>query len=183
MLEAIGLEGKPGDVIQGYIGLGKDRLISDALGHGAAPDMVKKALDIFDAYYSEHMLDHTRLFPGVMEILEYLKDKRLMVVTNKSRDLSIRTLKHFGIDKYFNKVIGGDDLNCRKPAGCSIESLLGEIKVLRDKAIIIGDSDIDVKTGILTCGLTYGIGRKKDLEKEKPDYMLDDIRKLKDIIY
>ena len=186
MLKAIGLENKPGDVIQDYIGLGKDRLVLDSLGRGATPDMVKKALKIFDEYYREHMLDHTRLFPGVIEVLEYLRNKQLMIVTNKSHDLSVQTLKHFGIDKYFNKVFGGDDLNCRKPTGCPIGKLLSEIKVPRDKAIIIGDSDIDVKAGklagILTCGLTYGIGRKRDLEKEKPDYILDDIRKLKDII-
>jgi phosphoglycolate phosphatase-like HAD superfamily hydrolase len=52
---------------------------------------------------------------------------------------------------------------------------------------MIGDSDIDIRSGnaagVITCGLTYGIGRKGDIEKAKPDYIFDDIRKVKDIIY
>lgn len=187
ILRTLGFKEKPGDLIQSYIGLGRDKLISDSLGHMASPEMIKKANDIYDKYYRIHMYDHTKLFPGVPEILEYLRGKTLMVVTNKSRDLTVDTLKHFKIDKYFSEVIGGDDKNCRKPDGCPINHILEGINVPPDKAIIVGDSEIDITAGklagILTCGLTYGIGRAESIKKAKPDYLLDDIRALKDIVY
>ncbi len=186
-LRKLGLEEKTPEVIRGYIGLGRGKFISDALGHKATPEMVDKTNEIFGKYYAEHMLDTTRLFPGVLEVLEYLKDKTLMMVTNKNRDITLQTLEHFKIDKYFYKVIGGDDANCRKPAACPIKNLIREVKAPESEAIMVGDSGIDVKSGklagILTCGLTCGIGRKEDIEKAGPDYMLDDIRKLKEIIY
>ncbi len=187
VLKELGLPEKPPEVVRGYIGLGRDRFISDGLGHTAAPEMVKKANDIFNKYYPEHMLDTTCLFPGVLEILEYLKDKILVIITNKNRDITVQTLSHFNIEKYFYKVTGGDDVNCRKPDPCQINNLLKEVDAPKGEAIMIGDSDIDIKSGkaagIITCGLTYGIGRKEDIEKAKPDYIFDDIRKLKEIIY
>ena len=51
---------------------------------------------------------------------------------------------------------------------------------------MVGDMDIDVlagkRAGILTCAVTYGIGRKEDIEKAEPDYIIDDILELKGII-
>ena len=187
MLRKLGLGEKTDEAIRGYIGLGRERLITDALGKGVAPEMVNKAENIFIKYYGEHMFDNTRLFPGVLDVLEYLKDKKLMIVTNKIRSLTVQTLKRFHIGKYFDRVVGGDDANCRKPNACPINNLVAELDIPKNEAIIIGDSDIDIKSGklagILTCGLTYGIGKMEDIENTKPDYILDDIRKLKEIIY
>jgi len=186
-LKSLGYEEKPEEVIRGYIGPGRDMLILDSLGRAAPPDVVTRAGKIFSEHYHAHMFDNTNLFPGVPDVLEYLKSKTLMIVTNKARDLTIQTLKRFGIEKYFRKVVGGDDEMCRKPNACPIVNLLGEIYAPREEAIMIGDSDIDVQSGklagILTCGLTCGIGREEDIKKAGPDYILDDIRKLKDIIY
>ena len=186
-LKTLGLEEKSFEAVRGYIGLGRGRFISDALGHVASQEMIDRTNDIFGEHYQKHMFDSTRLYSGVLEILDYLKDKTMMILTNKNRDLTLETLKRFNIEKYFKKVVGGDDFNCRKPAGCPIINLINEIKVPKNEAIMIGDSDIDVKSGnlagIITCGLSYGIGKKEDVEKANPDYMLDDIRKLKDIIY
>lgn len=187
MLKALGIKEKPEKVIQSYIGIGRDKLISDALGHNATPKIVENGTAIFEKHYARHMFDTTQLFPGVREILDYLKDKKLMIVTNKNHAPSVKTLKHFGVDRYFSKVIGGDDKNCRKPDGCPIRNLIMEEGIPLDRAIMIGDSDIDIKAGkiagIATCGLTYGIGLIADIKKASPDYILDDIRQLKNIIY
>lgn len=186
ILTQMGLEAKAPEVIRGYIGLGRDKLVSDALGRSATPAMVDKANQVFEEYYRKHMFDNTRPFDGVIDVLEYLRDKELMIVTNKASDLTIETLKRFNIEKYFNKVVGGEHMNCRKPDPCPINNFLSGTNIRKNEAIMVGDSDIDVKTGklagILTCGMTYGIGRREDIEKAEPDYILDDIRKLKDIV-
>ncbi|MBU4377107.1 MAG: HAD-IA family hydrolase [Candidatus Omnitrophica bacterium] len=187
ILKALGFKERPDDIIQRYIGRGRDKLIEDSLGREATPEMVDKANTAFNEFYRAHMFDHTKLFPGVLDILEYLKDKTLMLVTNKDRDLAVATLKRFNIDKYFSKVMGGEDQNCRKPHSCPISSLLEGIDVLPHQAMIIGDSEIDIKAGkiagILTCGLTWGIGSRESIEAVKPDYILGDMRQLKEIIY
>jgi phosphoglycolate phosphatase-like HAD superfamily hydrolase len=52
--------------------------------------------------------------------------------------------------------------------------------------MIVGDMDIDIKTGkaagIYTCGFISGIGDKKDIEKAGPDYLIKDLLELKKII-
>jgi len=52
--------------------------------------------------------------------------------------------------------------------------------------LMAGYMDLDVsagkEAGIYTCGVTYGIGDRADLEKADPDYLIDDIIQLKDLI-
>ena len=38
------------------------------------------------------------------------------------------------------------------------------------------------KAGIATCAVTYGIGKKYEIVNAKPDFIIDDIIKLKRII-
>ena len=56
----------------------------------------------------------------------------------------------------------------------------------KHKTIIVGDMDIDVIAGksakISTCAVTYGIGKKEDIVKTNPDYIIDDILELKNIL-
>jgi phosphoglycolate phosphatase-like HAD superfamily hydrolase len=46
--------------------------------------------------------------------------------------------------------------------------------------------DIDIlagkKTGIITCAVTYGIGKKEYILKTEPDYLIDNLLELKNII-
>ncbi len=185
-LKKLGLEERPYEDICRYIGYGRQPLISGVLGSYATAELTERASDIFAKRYRAHMFDNTRLFPGVLDLLNYLKDKKLMIATNKNRGLTLKTLAHFGIDKYFQRVAGGDNADCRKPDSCQIVSLLAEVKTPRQEAIMIGDSDIDIKSGkmacIVTCGLTYGIGRREDLERARPDYLLDNIFSLKEVV-
>ena len=55
-----------------------------------------------------------------------------------------------------------------------------------DKAIMIGDSHTDVEVGrnagMYTCGVTYGLGDKNKLISSSPDFLIDDIGKLTDLI-
>jgi len=56
----------------------------------------------------------------------------------------------------------------------------------RKKTIMVGDMDIDVLAGkgagVFTCAVTYGIGKKEDIVKAKPDYIIDDLAQLKNIV-
>ena len=67
----------------------------------------------------------------------------------------------------------------------SIATLLLQVGQ-KEKTIMVGDMDIDVlagkKAGIRTCAVSYGIGKTDDIVKAKPDYIIDDISKLKGII-
>ena len=148
--------------------------------------LLKDALPIFEEYYKAHSMDTTTLYPDVKEILEYFKNKRKAVITNRKAGLAAYTLSAFGIYNYFEDVIGGDDTGCMKPSSCPLDKAISKFKGNRKNSVIVGDMDIDVlagkEAGILTCAVTYGIGRKEDIIKARPDYIINEISDLKEII-
>ncbi len=185
MLKKLGLKEKKHSQIAGFIGTGVKQLIIDSL-ESPDPARVQEAIKIYKDFYSVHMFDNTSLYPGVVEVLEHFKGKKKVIISNKSSEFIRMGVDKFGISKYFLKILSGDDENCRKPSPCPIINLIKEFNVSPRNSIIIGDSLFDIKSGkdagILTCGVTYGIGKKEDVIVAKPDFVIDDIVKLKDIL-
>src|ERR1700742_2882690 len=62
------------ELVSSYVGNGAPVLVRRALGPGASEADIAKALEYFLKYYREHMLDNTRLYPGVREALDRLAD-------------------------------------------------------------------------------------------------------------
>ena len=95
-------------------------------------------------------------------------------------------MKNLGIYDYFEEILGGDDTGCIKPSPCPMDKIIDKFNIDKSKAIVVGDMAIDIlagkNTGVMTCAVTYGIGKKEDILKARPDYIIDDIRKLKGII-
>jgi phosphoglycolate phosphatase len=58
-----------------------------------------------------------RLFPGTVETLERLREKRLrlVVVSQKARRGLVDLITQLEIDQYFNLVLGSDDVTSPKP--------------------------------------------------------------------
>jgi HAD superfamily hydrolase (TIGR01549 family) len=184
-LRSLGLEEKDDSLISSYVGRGIEDLIKKSLGEKNSA-YFSKALDIFIDYIKKHAVDNTVLYPGVRDILEYFKDKKKVIITNRKYEIADIVLKGVGISGYFNEVIGGDDLDCMKPNSCPLDKVIQRFNIAKTAAAIVGDMDIDVLTGksagVLTCAVTYGIGKRADIIKAKPDYIIDNIIDLKNII-
>jgi len=185
-LKQIGLREKNISEISSYIGKGIEDLIRGSLGNKQEA-LLKRALSIFVEYYRKHSTDTTVLYPNVKEILEYFKNKRKTIVTNRNYEFALTTLNKLGIRDYFEDIVGGDDIGCMKPSSCPLDRSMGRLNADKEKAIIVGDMDIDIvagkKAGIITCGVTYGMGKKEDIIKAKPDFIIDDIIDLNKIIH
>jgi len=185
-LKKIGLKEKSISEISSYIGTGIEELIRKSLGKKQEA-LLEKALSIFIEYYRKHSTDNTVLYPNVKEILEYFKNKRKAIVTNRNYEFALSALNKLGIRDCFEDIVGGDDTGCMKPSSCPLDRSMGRLNADKEKAIIVGDMDIDIvagkRAGIITCGVTYGIGKKEDIIKAKPDFIIDDIIDLKKIIH
>lgn len=171
--------------ITSYIGTGLEDLIRKSVGQ-ARNSFFTKALYIFQEYYRQHSTDNSSLYPGVIEILEYFKNKRKVIITNRKYEFAVLTLRVLEINGYFEDILGGDDLGCVKPSSCPLDKTLNRWKMNKEKTIMVGDMDIDIlagkRSGMSTCAVTYGIGKKDDILKAKPDYIIDSILELKEII-
>ncbi|MBN2452863.1 MAG: HAD-IA family hydrolase [Candidatus Omnitrophica bacterium] len=168
-----------------YIGTGVRDLLRQSLSVDDEA-LVEKAVKLFGDHYVEHAADETVLYPHVIEILEYLKDKRKIILTNRFSSFADATLRGVGIRKYFEEIAGGDDYSCIKPLACAVDGVVGRLGIDKEKALIVGDMDIDVMTGknsgVKTCWITHGLGRAEEIVPLKPDYIIDDLLELKEIV-
>ncbi len=184
-LKKLGVNSRPEHEIVSYIGTGVKDLVRKSLGPRNIA-LTEEGVKIFSDYYTKHATDETKIYPHVKEILDYFKNKRKFVLTNRYSQFADITLNGVGIRKYFEDILGGDDENCLKPSACVVDRALPRLKIDKAKSMIVGDMAIDIQTGknsgIKSCWVTYGLGKFEDVKALKPDYIVDDILELKNII-
>ena len=161
-----------------YIGNGAPVLMRRAMGPQANDADVDKALEFFMAYYGDHKLDNTRAYPGIPEALEELHRDgvRMAVLTNKPVRISGGIIDGLGLSKYFTRVYGGNSFERKKPDPLGVETLLAETGVPKERAMMVGDSSVDVQTarnaGVKVCGVTYGF-QPESFAANPPDMIVD----------
>ena len=123
------------------------------------------ALDRYLALYDQRLLNHTRPYPGMAEVLEMLGLRaRLAVLTNKPLASTRRILAELDLARHFpdDAVVGGDGPFPRKPDPAGLLHLIAQARVSVESTLLVGDSIIDWRTAraALTpvCLARYGFG-------------------------
>lgn len=165
------------------VGEGLTRLIEKIVKDNNTP--IKDAvLDRFIKYYSEHLTDFTRPYPGVAKTLEILGRYKKAVISNKRESLSKKLLEQLGLMKFFDVVLGSDSTSEKKPSPAPVKKVLGILGVEPQRAIIVGDSDFDIQAGkgagLITVAVTYGFRDRESLTGA--DFLIDNIGELLTLI-
>jgi phosphoglycolate phosphatase len=169
--------------VYSYVGNGAPVLMRRAMGPDATEADVQTALEYFMAYYKDHMLDCTTLYPGVRQALDTLHagGMRMSVLTNKPVRFSQLLVEGLGLGGHFFRVYGGNSFEQKKPDPAGVYKLIEESGVPPERTLMVGDSDVDIRTarnaGILACGVTYGF-QPETLDQAPPDILVDDMRQL-----
>lgn len=190
-LRHIGRPELPDHVIASYVGDGAPILIQRALGDEVVEEaIIRKGLEFFLSYYREHKLDHTTLYPGIIEALAAIQNssngrpRKLAVLTNKPVNPSRAIVEALKLAPYFSQVYGGNSFPTKKPDPEGALRLLQEIGVPAEQAVMIGDSHTDVETGhnagLWTVGVTYGFA-PQTLADASPDVLVDHPRELAEV--
>lgn len=178
---SFGLPGLLEKEIAGFIGDGAQMLIQRALGPDVSAADVQSGLQLFLAYYREHMLDQSVLYPGVAETLANLSDYRMAILTNKPVRFSRRMLEGLGIHDRFAAVYGGNSFERKKPDPIGIFQILTDTGGTLEETWMIGDSAVDVLTGrragVRTCGVSWGYAGETFAETP-PDFLIHRIEEL-----
>ena len=165
------------------VGEGITRLIEKLVGEGDAP-MKAEVTERFLTYYTCHILDYTKEYPGVRDTLEQLNSCQKAVVSNKKESLSRKILEGLGLLRYFPVIIGSDTTSERKPSPVPILLVLSELHVPPGQAVIVGDSNYDVDAGkaagIITVAVTYGYRPREVIAHA--DHLIDRITDLVPLI-
>jgi phosphoglycolate phosphatase len=177
MVKSFGGPPLPIERVTSMIGDGAAVLVKRALAEGGLDPETPGALARFLEIYDRHLLDTTKLYPGMRETLAHLALRaRLAVLTNKPQAHSKRVLEGLGLRDFFERVVGGDTAFGRKPNPAGMLDIVSGGPP--SGTILVGDSPVDYETaraaGSAFAWARYGFGARR-FETEVPDtpYILD----------
>ncbi len=141
------------------------------------PESVEEIMDVWNTMSFEMYTNGVTLKPGVMEILEHIKEKglKLAIATSNSTHLTNSVLKAMGIDNYFDCIVTGNDVKKGKP---DPEIYLKAAKILNlnpSKCFVFEDIPNGIlagkNAGMTTCAIEdeYSLDLK-DIKAELADY-------------
>jgi pyrophosphatase PpaX len=144
------------------------------------------------AAYREHQLAHhdrlVRCYDAVVETVSLLQRRGhpLAVVTSKADWLARRGLEHVGMASLFDTIVGCDSCSRHKPHPEPVLTALARLGYRPDEAVFVGDSVHDIEAGnaagVLTVAALWGPFGREQLLPVRPDYFLDQISDLPDIL-
>ena len=147
-------------------------------------DKYEEARAGYYRYYSDNHWK-AKLYPGMKEILDYLKSKKfpLGIFTGKGREATMITLRKLGVDHYFDLIVTGDDVTNHKPSAEGILKFVNHLGLKNERVLMIGDSVSDVKAskeaGIKVASAlwdSYAHEKVKSLQSDYYFYSVDELR-------
>ena len=132
-----------------------DQIIRDALYTPVEEKTARYQIEDkekFSQAYHKHLDDafeRLEIQENLIEGLDFLKHKnlKLAIVTFAPGQWTKNTLRKIGLDKYFDLVLGGDNVSHRKPHPEIAEKAMQLLAVKPTETLLIGDIDLDILTG------------------------------------
>lgn len=145
-------------------------------------EMFDELLSYYHDYNHSHHEDYVYVYPTVIETLDYLKAKGypLAIVTTKLKVAAYVGLNTFDLNKYFDIIIGLDDVKFTKPDPEGILKAMEQLGI--SKAIYIGDNITDIlagkNAGVETIAVKWSPKGFQHLLELKPDLMIDEMKEI-----
>jgi 2-phosphoglycolate phosphatase len=171
------------DRVRSGIGGGAEALMRYLLPDRDGDTLVEAAA-VFKAEYGRCFAMHTQLYPGVREVLERFVTTGVVmaIATNKTEPITRGLVAEFGLEPYLSAVVGPESVTRRKPDPEAIDQILRCIDVPPARALMIGDTALDIlagkAAGTSTCGALYGYGTEADIARAAPDFVIRSIAEL-----
>ena len=133
------------------VGAGARALITRgfaASGKSLEPEKLEALFVDYLSYYSAHIMERSRLYPGVDKALAAFERAgwRQAVCTNKTESLAKLLITKLGIAGRFAFVCGQDTFGVGKPDAKPLLETIAASGGARERAIMVGNSDTDIKT-------------------------------------
>jgi len=153
------------DTVKAMIGDGNAKLVERGFAAtGLLPEskVLQKLVCRFSLHYEQSLLVHTKLYPGVHEVLRILCDQgyRLGVCTNKPEAQANEILKGLNAEAYFDFVAGGDSTDRQKPDPKPVLQTISQLGGTPGTTLFIGDSVNDAeaarRAGVTSILMSYG---------------------------
>lgn len=131
--------------------LTRDEFIETYWGHDLKANLKRLKLNpqvapFCNITYGDH-LDYIKIYPDTKGTLEQLASFKKAIITNTPTDCARQILKKFDIAQYFEAIVTSDDVLKAKPNPEIVFTACKRLGVTPNTAILVGDTESDVKAG------------------------------------
>jgi phosphoglycolate phosphatase len=189
VLDRLGHPTHPRDGYRFMVGDGIETLVRRALPPGTLNDsIVADVVHQMRAEYSTRWTATTRPFPGIPQLLDTLRARRFLtaVLSNKPDNPTREIVDELFMDGDFDIVRGALDDVPLKPDPFSVLDIISELDQTPERSVFVGDTAVDMKTGVnagmLTVGVTWGFRARHELVAAGADHIIDQPLELLDLL-
>ena len=161
----------------------KDQFMSYA---GFSEEEALEAVRYYRERYTKSGMYENSLYPGVEELLAFLKDRGcvLAVASSKPEQFVREILEHFHLTGYFTEIVGAGMDEKRTTKAEVIEEALKRLDMAssRQDVVMVGDRSYDIvgahECGVQCIGVGYGYGSMEELINAGVTYVADSVEEL-----
>lgn len=174
--------------IRSRLGYGSNYLIAESIPGGRGNPEYQAVFDDYLAYYRAHSSVKTAPYPGIMALLERLKDigVKCAIVSNKP-DSAARELGKRWFDGLVATTVGDRAGIRRKPAPDTLLEVMRQLGAAPERTVYIGDSEVDVQTaqaaGVDCISVTWGFRTEMQLVESGASVLVSDAAELEAALY
>lgn len=191
VLKELELKPQPLEAYKTFVGDGAVKQLEralaaagDALGDKGVPLHLKEAVDSYFTKFEEYCTYRANAYGGMKDTLEQLKSEgsKLAVFTNKRHSYAVKVVEEVYGKDFFDAILGEGNGFPKKPDPQGALHLAEQFGILPEHCVYVGDTNIDMKTGIAagmyTVGVTWGFRTKSELKVCNPNAIIDTPKEL-----
>ncbi|MHA2180651.1 MAG: HAD family hydrolase [Promethearchaeota archaeon] len=120
------------------------------------------------------------IYNGIDNLISNMFNKKLKlaILTNNKSQYAKEILDKFNLTKFFDPIIGFNEVTEVKPNPEGIQIILDKWKIKPSEAIFVGDMTTDVDAGksanVMMICVASGLAQKEALQEHKPDILVND---------
>ena len=133
---------------------------------GNDADWEKRALDLLPTIDPQEYVPYLKMEPNLRFVLQSLKEAGIFRAISTNRSTSMKyIMEEFHLRPHFDLVITALDVKNPKPHPESIEKILETLRLGKDEAIFVGDSEIDRQTAA-AAGVEFIAYKNREIAQE-----------------
>lgn len=133
--------------VRSFLGNGIVRLMQNAVKNAVEGVAFEEVFQTFRSHYLEHCLDTTQPYPGILPMMEKLRESgvKIAIVSNKLHPAVQELNRRFFAD-LVTSAVGESETVRRKPHPDGVLKALKELGSRPEEAVYVGDSEVDWET-------------------------------------
>lgn len=188
VLAELGLPPQPVDDYRYHVGQGMANLARLASPAGTPGETIDRIVSMMRAHYGANWANKTRPYRGIPELLAALRERglRLAILSNKPDEFTRAMAAHYFPGDTFAIVRGALPGVSIKPDPGSALEIAREFGLKPAEIIYLGDTDVDMRTGLaagmFTVGVTWGFRPIEELRNAGARAIVDAPAEILDLL-